>query len=162
MSAGASLMILDDPRKVNTTGSLVTFTAVTQCAFQRPIEGVTMPEDMEFNVLFNNWQGVRLLPGTLFEARGTVTIEDDRPVLTADLIRVQHGDPDSEDYAKNCLPLCNMRLDFCGPVSAIPVPNGDYRIFTVEVSAYLRKEKSSGLAVFSIFKIHCVFAGAAR
>jgi hypothetical protein len=52
------------------------------------IEGVTMPEDMEFNVLFNNWQGVRLLPGALFEARGTVTIEDDRPVLTADLIRV--------------------------------------------------------------------------
>ncbi|KAN0081053.1 hypothetical protein V8E54_004257 [Elaphomyces granulatus] len=38
-----------------------------------------------------------LLPGALFEARGTVTIEDDRPVLTADLIRVQHGDPDSED-----------------------------------------------------------------
>ena len=81
-------MILDDPRKVNTTGSLVTFTAVTQCAFQRAIEGVTMPEDMEFNVLFNNWQGVRLLPGALFEARGIVTIEDDRPVLTADLIRV--------------------------------------------------------------------------
>ncbi|KAN0068388.1 hypothetical protein V8E54_013584 [Elaphomyces granulatus] len=61
VSAGASLMILDDLRKVNTTGSLITFTAVTQCAFQRPIEGVTMPEDMEFNVLFNNWQGVRLL-----------------------------------------------------------------------------------------------------
>ncbi|KAN0075022.1 hypothetical protein V8E54_007633 [Elaphomyces granulatus] len=61
----------DDPRKVNTTGSLVTFTAVTQCAFQRAIEGVTMPEDMEFNVLFNNWQGVRLLPGALFEARLT-------------------------------------------------------------------------------------------
>ena len=74
----------------------------------------------------------------------------------------QHGDPDSNDYAKNCLPLCNMRLDFCGPVSAIPVPNGNYRIFTVEVSAYLRKEKSSGLAVFSVFNIHCVFAGAAR
>ncbi|KAN0081052.1 hypothetical protein V8E54_004256 [Elaphomyces granulatus] len=55
-----------------------------------------------------------------------------------------------------------MRLDFCGPVSAIPVPNGDHRIFTVEVSAYLRKEKSSGLAVFSVFNIHCVFAGAAR
>jgi hypothetical protein len=45
---------------------------------------------------------------------------------------------------------------------AIPVPNGDYRIFTVQVSAYLRKEKSSGLAMFSVFDMHCVFAGAAR
>jgi hypothetical protein len=55
----------------------------------------------------------------------------------------QHGDPDGKDYAKNCLPLCNMRLDFSGSVSAIPVPNGDYRIFTMQMSAYLRKEKST-------------------
>ncbi|OXV08434.1 hypothetical protein Egran_03802 [Elaphomyces granulatus] len=90
------------------TGSWVTFTTVTQCAFQKSIEGVIVPEEMDFDVLFNNWQGVRLLPGALFEARGTVTIEGDRPV-----------------------------------------------------SAYLRKEKSSGLALSSVFDIHCVFAGTA-
>ncbi|KAN0070272.1 hypothetical protein V8E54_011853 [Elaphomyces granulatus] len=70
VSTGASLMIQDDPRKVNPTGSWVTFTTVTQCAFQRAIEGVTVPEEMEFNVLFNNWQGVRLLPSAGCPLRG--------------------------------------------------------------------------------------------
>lgn len=56
--------------------------------------------------------------------------------------------------------LRNSRLCLSGTVIGVPVPTGENRVFTVEVSAFLRKEKGTNL--FSDFKIHCVMAGKVR
>jgi hypothetical protein len=64
---------------------------------------------------------------------------------------------DAEAYAKRCLSFRNTRVLFSGAVSAVPVPKGGDRIFTLHMSTYLRKE--NGKSVYSVFDIHCVFAG---
>jgi hypothetical protein len=45
-------------------------------------------------------------------------------------------------------------------VSAIPVPNGEDRVFTMEVEAFLRKE--AGRNRFAKYQIQCVMAGNVR
>jgi hypothetical protein len=64
---------------------------------------------------------------------------------------------DYDDYIKRCLPLRNTRVHLSGTVSAVPVPKGVDRIFTLHLSTYLRKE--NGKSVYSVFNIHCIFAG---
>jgi hypothetical protein len=45
-----------------------------------------MPDDMPFDVVYNNWRQIPLEPGALIEAQGTIAVENYRPVFTADLI----------------------------------------------------------------------------
>jgi len=86
----------------------------------------------------------------------------------------QPGDPDNkgleleegqnpEDvllYEDHCLEIQPPSLFFSGAVSAIPVPTGDPRIITLQISAYAGKE--SGANAFSEFSLHCVMSGAPR
>ncbi|KAN0067910.1 hypothetical protein V8E54_013838 [Elaphomyces granulatus] len=67
---------------------------------------------------------------------------------------LQPGDPNDTDgdedegredeprrsYAQLCPPLANPQVSFCGPVSAIPVPTGENKIFSLDIHAYLKKE----------------------
>ena len=75
----------------------------------------------------------------------------------------QPGDPNDTDgdedkgedesrrsYAQLCLPLANPQVSFCGPISVIPVPTGENKIFSIDIHAYLKKE--AGQNVFSDFR----------
>ncbi|OXV09026.1 hypothetical protein Egran_03210, partial [Elaphomyces granulatus] len=64
------------------------------------------------------------------------------------------GKPSDKEYTERCLALKNPVISVYGTVVAIPIESGD-RIFTLEVSTYLRRE--AGRNVFSNFEIHCVF-----
>lgn len=53
-------------------------------------------------------------------------------------------------WTYSCLPLANPQVSFCGPISAIPVPTGENKIFSIDIHAYLKKE--AGQNVFSDFR----------
>jgi hypothetical protein len=70
------------------------------------------------------------------------------------------GNPEDSKYADSC-ELQNMHVAIGGGiVSGIPVPDGHYRVFTVDVSAFMRKEQNENL--FSDFEMHCMLAGKTR
>jgi hypothetical protein len=76
---------------------------------------------------------------------------------------VDKDEPEKEKkkiYSDLCLPLTNPQVSFCGMISAIPVPTGDNKVFSIDISAYLKKE--GGENVFSNFTIHCLMAGIPR
>ncbi|KAN0079629.1 hypothetical protein V8E54_004843 [Elaphomyces granulatus] len=90
--------------------------------------------------------------------------------ITARSLRVQPGDPENKAveelrakpeykdfdfplYEDSCLEVECPSVTFSGTVSAIPVPTGDPRDITVDISAYDGKDATE--SIFSNFSIHC-------
>jgi len=78
--------------------------------------------------------------------------EEERPKLYINITsaRIPTGKPSDKEYTERCLALKNPVISVYGTVVAIPIETGD-RIFTLEVSTYLRRE--AGRNIFSNFEI---------
>ncbi|OJD21644.1 hypothetical protein ACJ73_07015 [Blastomyces percursus] len=144
-----------DARSLN-----VHFVSLLDIVCDLSVPRIIQADDTRVAVQYRNSEHTAFPANAFAEGSGQLFVdycEDGNCNLSflADMVRVQPGDPEAEEYMANSIGMTNPRVCVVGFVKGTPLESNEARIFTLHVNAY----RTSG---YTEFDLHCILPGNQR